>query len=434
MGIYEGKDNTAPNSEEMEALYGQEFHLYGSSRLGIKRSDQPDTDLGTYSPPVGTTQRISGKRSYELSNHLGNVLAAISDNKLLAYQGNALPLYKAELLSFSDYYPFGWEMPERSGSSELYRYGFNGKEKDESGEFGNLTHYDYGFRIYNPGIGRFLSVDPLTADYPGWSPYPFAMNRVIDGVDLDGLEYANSTTGKEAGPISNEELLNSKEGYSESIDVNGNGVQDHILPSVEVVASRSENNINSNSGVAKTEKKKEDPIDTNLFGAGINVASLTAAGYNLSLSEKLKSTKQFLPNGTITAINGKIYPANSGANGSKGPKSSWKVNLSTVENPAYTNTSLKQIHLTGIGNSLTVISTANTIYQHNTGQINDIQFVAEIGVTGILYRFPNPYTVAVGIGWETGRIITMLPIYQRNVHPDEYYSKPNHLGELFDLY
>lgn len=31
-------------------------------------------------------------------------------------------------------------------------------------------------------------MDPLTKDYLGWSPYPFAMNRSIDGIDLDGLE------------------------------------------------------------------------------------------------------------------------------------------------------------------------------------------------------------------------------------------------------
>lgn len=43
---------------------------------------------------------------------------------------------------------------------------------------------------------RFLSVDPLTSSYPSWSPYPFAMNRPIDGIDLDGLEYVNSTTGE----------------------------------------------------------------------------------------------------------------------------------------------------------------------------------------------------------------------------------------------
>ena len=79
-------------------------------------------------------------------------------------------------------------MPQRTYNSPDYRYGFNGKEKDESGEFGNLTTYDYGFRIYNPGIGKFLSVDPLTQEYPFYTPYQFAGNKPINSIDLDGLE------------------------------------------------------------------------------------------------------------------------------------------------------------------------------------------------------------------------------------------------------
>jgi len=69
-----------------------------------------------------------------------------------------------------------------------YRYGFNGKEKDQSGEFGGNTTYDYGFRIYNPAVGRFLSVDPLTSSYPWYTPYQFAGNKPIAAIDLDGLE------------------------------------------------------------------------------------------------------------------------------------------------------------------------------------------------------------------------------------------------------
>ena len=72
----------------------------------------------------------------------------------------------------------------------IYRYGFNGKEKDTDGEWGSTTHYDYGFRIYNPAIGKFLSVDPLTADYPWYTPYQFAGNDVIRNIDVDGLEKA----------------------------------------------------------------------------------------------------------------------------------------------------------------------------------------------------------------------------------------------------
>lgn len=51
-----------------------------------------------------------------------------------------------------------------------------------------MTAYDYGFRIYNPGIARFLSVDPLTKGYPWNSTYAFAENDVIRSIDLDGLE------------------------------------------------------------------------------------------------------------------------------------------------------------------------------------------------------------------------------------------------------
>ena len=47
---------------------------------------------------------------------------------------------------------------------------------------------DYGFRIYNPAIGKFLSVDPLTSSYPWYTPYQFAGNSPIRAIDLDGLE------------------------------------------------------------------------------------------------------------------------------------------------------------------------------------------------------------------------------------------------------
>lgn len=69
-----------------------------------------------------------------------------------------------------------------------YRYGFNGKEKDPEGMGGGGSTYDYGFRIYNPQIGKFLSVDPLTSSYPWYTPYQFAGNKPIVAIDLDGLE------------------------------------------------------------------------------------------------------------------------------------------------------------------------------------------------------------------------------------------------------
>jgi RHS repeat-associated protein len=71
-----------------------------------------------------------------------------------------------------------------------YRFGFNGKEidKGEEGMGGGGSTYDYGFRIYNPSLGRFLSVDPLFKSYPWYTPYQFAGNKPIWAIDLDGLE------------------------------------------------------------------------------------------------------------------------------------------------------------------------------------------------------------------------------------------------------
>jgi RHS repeat-associated protein len=77
-------------------------------------------------------------------------------------------------------------------SSSDYRFGFNGKEKDNevSGE-GDIQ--DYGMRIYDNRLGRFLSVDQLTKGYPMLTPYQFASNTPIIAIDMDGLEAVHAT-------------------------------------------------------------------------------------------------------------------------------------------------------------------------------------------------------------------------------------------------
>ena len=56
---------------------------------------------------------------------------------------------------------------ERTGA---HSYGFNGKEKDDEVE-GAGNEYDFGARIYDPRIGRWLSIDPQARKYPFFSPY-----------------------------------------------------------------------------------------------------------------------------------------------------------------------------------------------------------------------------------------------------------------------
>jgi RHS repeat-associated protein len=72
------------------------------------------------------------------------------------------------------------------GSSK-YRYGFNGKENDNEVK-GDGNQQDYGLRIYDPRLGKFLSADPLSSSFPWNSTYAYAEGNSINFIDLDGGE------------------------------------------------------------------------------------------------------------------------------------------------------------------------------------------------------------------------------------------------------
>ena len=69
-----------------------------------------------------------------------------------------------------------------------YRFGFNGKENDNEVHGATGTFQDYGKRAYDTRVGRFFSVDPISAQYPMLTPYQFASNSPIQNIDVDGLE------------------------------------------------------------------------------------------------------------------------------------------------------------------------------------------------------------------------------------------------------
>src|SRR5690606_25598247 len=96
------------------------------------------------------------------------------------------------LITATDYSPFGAPIKQWYANDDTsgYKFGFNGKENDKE-----TGLQDYGFRIYNPALGKFLSVDPLCAEYPWNSTYAFAENRVLDGIDLDGQEWTKVEGG-----------------------------------------------------------------------------------------------------------------------------------------------------------------------------------------------------------------------------------------------
>ena len=77
-------------------------------------------------------------------------------------------------------------MPGREYQAQPSRFGFNGKENDNDVKgFGNQL--DFGARIYDSRIGKFLSVDPMARSYSEEGNYGFAGNSPIAYTDFNGL-------------------------------------------------------------------------------------------------------------------------------------------------------------------------------------------------------------------------------------------------------
>ncbi len=120
--------------------------------------------IGAVDPSdVGEFDRVRGMKRYELANHLGNVLTVISDRKMATVDNGVNVYYHAEIISYSDYYPFGAPMSQgdtdRTWSVEEYRFGFNTQEKvDEVSGAGN--HNTAYFGDLDTRLGRRWNLDP----------------------------------------------------------------------------------------------------------------------------------------------------------------------------------------------------------------------------------------------------------------------------------
>jgi len=151
-GVYEHrytKDSVGVVQEEQTILHVMD----GRSRIATVRVGDTMDDTG---PAV----------KYNLEDHLGTSTTRLTDT--------------GTLIDKEEYYPFG-DSSLRTFEAKRYRY--VGKELDnESGL------YYYGARYYAAWVGRFISVDPLAAQYAHLTPYNYASNRPIGGLDVDGMQ------------------------------------------------------------------------------------------------------------------------------------------------------------------------------------------------------------------------------------------------------
>ncbi|WP_303318397.1 DUF6443 domain-containing protein [Flavivirga abyssicola] len=153
--------------------------------------------LKFFNHPEGyvSTELVSGSVQYgyvyQYKDHLGNVRLSYSDT-----DGNG-SVISSEILSENNYYPFGLKHKgynnNPSSSNIALKRRFQGQEhQDEL----NLNWYSFKWRNADPAIGRFFNIDPLSEKFMYNSTYAFSENRVIDGVELEGLEYVNANKAR----------------------------------------------------------------------------------------------------------------------------------------------------------------------------------------------------------------------------------------------
>ena len=179
-----------------------EWHVYGNEQQGRFLTKFPEVEPTYYGVDVtedirnNIFSRQLGKKAYELKDHLGNVRTTFSDIKMPKVPFNGT--YEVDLLSKSEYYPYGMKINDLSYSPTGARYGYNSQEQStELNLDGNHTTAE--FWEYDTRSARRWNLDPV--DQISKSNYATFANNSIMFSDPFGDIPTNEEGAKIAGHI-----------------------------------------------------------------------------------------------------------------------------------------------------------------------------------------------------------------------------------------
>ena len=170
-----------------------QYTFYAGNHIYTRAGDSGNGSLQFFNQPEGYVNP-DGQGGYEYvyqyKDHLGNVRLSFVNNN-----------GTTQIVEENNYYPFGLEHKgynnQINGIENNYMT-YNGKELDESLR---LNWIDYGWRNYNPDLGRWVNIDNLAGIMKSYSPYNYAFNSPIYYIDIDGLHPGNNEDADKKGYI-----------------------------------------------------------------------------------------------------------------------------------------------------------------------------------------------------------------------------------------
>ena len=251
------------------------------------------------------------------------------------------------------YNPFGMYLSGKTYTNPTRttanKYLYNGKELQNDFE---LQWYDYGFRMYDPQLCRFPSIDPKAEKYFSISPFVYVANNPINNIDPDGRDiYIGYQTqeekkykrGERKGQVKTDRNGNTKyrtrteyQKYEVGMDGIGNKFADNVISSLNTL----------NTELGKTDNEFSSMISD--IAGDRNVNLLISAG---------------------TSNKGDAYTHNRSADGTKKGEISWNPSAGIVGDILHSQTNTDRIPpIIGLGHEI-----GHAMFDFYSNLSNDVQ-------------------------------------------------------------